>query len=307
MSGDLRTHVEAASVPGLTSIVVVAADSGSDLGDCVRRALASAVPVELIISDNASRDGSIEAIAAAAAGDSRLHVLRNGANLGFAAGCNRGATAARGDLLLFLNPDCRLEPDTLARLRVIAQGDVQSGVVGVRIVGVDGADEPASRRRDPLLRRALMTMSGLARFEKRWPAFAGATLPERADAPALEDVDAVSGALMLLPRDLFLRIGGFDEGYFLHCEDLDLCRRARDAGARVVCANDVRAVHVKGTSGRARPFLVALSKHRGMWRWFRKFDPAARNLVLRTLVWCGLWAHFMLLTPRYAWSWLRAK
>ena len=81
---------------------------------------------------------------------------------------------------------------------------------------------------------------------------------------------------------------------------LDLCKRARDTGAAVVCANDVRVVHVKGTSSRARPVFVARHKHRGMWRWFVKFDPAARNPLLRAFVWCALWAHFVVMVPIYA-------
>jgi N-acetylglucosaminyl-diphospho-decaprenol L-rhamnosyltransferase len=149
-------------------------------------------------------------------------------------------------------------------------------------------------------------MSGLARFQSRWPSLTGATMPQRAGAADVEAVDAVSGALMLLPRSAFERVGGFDESYFLHCEDLDLCRRVRDAGLRVVCANGVTVAHAKGTSSRRRPFFVARHKHRGMWRWFVKFDPAARNPLLRALVWCGLWSHFLLLTPRYLWARLRS-
>jgi N-acetylglucosaminyl-diphospho-decaprenol L-rhamnosyltransferase len=123
----------------------------------------------------------------------------------------------------------------------------------------------------------------------------------------IECVEAVSGALMMLPRAVFARLGGFDEGYFLHCEDLDLCRRVRDAGLRVACANAVGVTHVKGTSGRHRPFFVAWHKHRGMWRWFVKFDPAARNPLLRAIVWCGVWLHYLVLAPRYAWALLRAR
>ena len=116
---------------------------------------------------------------------------------------------------------------------------------------------------------------------------------------AIEDVDAVSGALMMMRADMFRLVGGFDEGYFLHCEDLDLCRRVRDLGARVVCANDIRVVHGKGTSSRRRPLFVAMHKHRGMWRWFTKFDPAAQNALVRVVVWLGLWSHFVVMMPRY--------
>jgi N-acetylglucosaminyl-diphospho-decaprenol L-rhamnosyltransferase len=291
----------------LTSVVVVAANSGGDLGECVQHVLSSTAPVEVIVSDNASQDGSIEALAGRWRGDARLRIIHNGTNLGFGAGCNRGAAQAQGDALLFLNPDCQIEPDTVASLRAVADADDRIGLLGADIVNVAGVAEPASRRRDPLLRRTLMTLTGLYHLELRWPALQGVNIVARADVPALQDVDAVSGAAMSMRRRVFEQVGGFDEGYFLHCEDLDLCRRVRDEGFRVVCASQVRVVHRKGTSSHARPFFVARHKHRGVWRWFVKFDPAARNPLLRGLVWCGLWAHFALLTPRYAWVALSAR
>ena len=196
-------------------------------------------------------------------------------------------------------------------------GDNGIGLLGTNIIDLHGKIEPASRRRDPTLRRALMSLSGLAHFEPHWPELAGVNMLRHTRPPGVdsalagampvEEVEAVSGAFMLIRRAVFDRIGAFDEGYFLHCEDLDLCRRVRDLGFRVVCANDVSVVHLKGTSGRKRPFFVARHKHRGMWRWFVKFDPAARNPLLRALVWCGLWAHFVLLTPRYAYLALRSR
>lgn len=282
----------------LTSVVIVAADSGNDLATCVERVAASTVSVEIIVSDNHSTDGSIDAIQARWKDDDRVRILRNGSNLGFGTACNRAAAIARGDTLLILNPDCRVDGDTLQRLRSVLMSDSKIGVVGATLVDEHGRYEPASRRRDPFLRRALMTKLGLSRFESNSSAFDGANKAAAATR-AVEVVDAVSGALMMIPRALFQRIGGFDEGYFLHCEDLDLCKRVRDAGAAVVCANDVRVIHVKGTSSRARPVFVARQKHRGMWRWFTKFDPAARNPLLRAFVWCALWAHFAMLVPIY--------
>ena len=293
----------------LTTVVIVASDSGADLARGVQALLASTAPIEIVVSDNASRDGSVDDVQARWRDEPCVRIVRNGANLGFGAGCNRAAAIAQGDALLLLNPDCLIDPDTIARLRALLDADATLGLLGARIVDDAGKVEPASRRRDPTLRHALCAMSGLARWEARFPALAGTNLAPRetADAPVLEDVDAVSGALMLLPTHVFRRLGGFDEGYFLHCEDLDLCRRVRDAGLRVACANAVSVRHGKGTSSRRRPFFVARHKHRGMWRWFRKFDPAARNPLLRVLVWLGLWTHYALSAPRYALALLRAR
>ena len=80
--------------------------------------------------------------------------------------------------------------------------------------------------------------------------------------------DAISGALMLVRRDAFQAARGFDEGYFMHAEDLDLCRRIRELGFEVWCDPAVRVVHVKGVSSRRRPLRVELAKHRGLLRYF---------------------------------------
>ena len=109
---------------------------------------------------------------------------------------------------------------------------------------------------------------------------------------SLQQVDAVSGALMLLPRILFARIGGFDVRYRLHAEDLDLCRRVRDAGAVVAVANDVRVLHIRGVSSRSRPLFVEWHKHRGLWRWFRKFEAKQRSLPTQAAVFAMIWGRF---------------
>ncbi|MBS0566733.1 MAG: glycosyltransferase family 2 protein [Proteobacteria bacterium] len=286
-----------AGAAGLTSVVVVTADSGADVGDTLARVLCSTAPVEVLVVDNASRDGSIGQLAARFAQNPSVRILRNAENLGFGTACNLGAAEARGDAVLLLNPDCLIEADTIARLRAVLDSDPHIGLLGVLQTGADGRVDPASRRHDPLLKRAVSSASGLARFAARWPGLAGVDMPANENGAAVEPVDAVSGALMLLPRLAFDRVGGFDQGYFLHCEDLDLCRRVRDAGWRVACANELRVVHVGGGSSRQRPVFVAWHKRRGMWRWFAKFDPAARNPLLRALVFCAIWAAFAASVP----------
>jgi len=289
--------VAAEPVAGLTSIIIVAADSGPLLGDAVRSALAQRAPVEVIVVDNASADGGPARVAAAHAGDPRLRVLDNGANLGFGTACNRGAALATGDALLFQNPDCLLADDTVQQLRNALDGDPRIGLLGATVCHPDGSPARANRRREPSLRRALMSASGLARFETRWPALAGVELPPATQATALEDLDAISGALMLARRAAFDSVEGFDERYFLHAEDLDFCRRLRDAGWRVAIAATVRVIHAQGTSSRRRPVFVAWHKQRGLWRYFRRHDPAARNPLLRALVGSALCLHFALRLP----------
>ncbi|HJR11423.1 MAG TPA: glycosyltransferase family 2 protein [Rhodanobacteraceae bacterium] len=287
----------------LTSILIVAADSGPPLRECVARALASGVPMELIVVDNASRDGVPQALARAYGHDERLRVIYNRANLGFGPAVNIGARQARGDTLLVLNPDCLLGKDTLARMLEVLCAHPDAGVVGAVVCDADGRPDPASRRRDPLLRRSLNEMTGRAKRETENARYEGVDVPGSIPEEPVE-IENVSGALLLLPRAFFERLNGFDEGYFLHCEDLDLCRRVRDAGHTVWLAGNVRVRHGKGGSSAHRPVFVSYHKHRGMWRWFRKFDPAARRPATRALVACGIASHFIATAPLL---WLRRR
>lgn len=249
------------------AVVIVAHDSGVLLADCVQRVLADDACSELVVVDNASSDGSLAALASIA--DPRLRTTAMGHNAGFAVACNRGAVQTGSPWLLFLNPDALVEADTLTRLRTIAGADAGIGLLGADVRDAGGAREAAARRRDPTLGRLIATQLGrlpgcrsLARHGLEQPA---------RDEP-LSTVDATSGALMLLPRALFARIGGFDEGYFLHAEDLDLCRRVRAAGARVVVANEVAITHLQGGSSRRRPLFVIWHKHRSLWRYFARHE-----------------------------------
>jgi GT2 family glycosyltransferase len=158
--------------------------------------------------------------------------------------------------------------------------------VGADLVGEDGAHDAAARRRDPDFAAML-----------RSPRTSRLDVPADPSQP-LQRVDAVSGALMLLPRALFARIGGFDARYRLHAEDLDLCRRVRAAGAAVAVANDVVVLHVRGVSSRARPMFVEWHKHLGLWRYFRKFEAPRRGLLTRVAVFLAIFARFPIAAAR---------
>jgi GT2 family glycosyltransferase len=282
----LKTEAGAGDGDAIAAIVVTH-HSSTTIDDCLGRLRAAAGVVAIRVVDNASGDDTVAIVQRHAAADPRVHFIANPDNPGFATACNQGAADA-GDAaawLAFVNPDCLVEADALVRLRDHARalgGSDGGGLVGADLVGEDGAHDAAARRRDPDFAAMLRAPRG-TRLE----------VPADPSQP-LQRVDAVSGALMLLPRALFARIGGFDAGYRLHAEDLDLCRRARAAGAVVAVANDVVVLHVRGVSSRARPMFVEWHKHRGLWRYFRKFEAPRRGLATRAAVFLAIFARFPL-------------
>ncbi|MDN5923945.1 MAG: glycosyltransferase family 2 protein [Xanthomonadales bacterium] len=280
------------------AVIVVTADSGASVLDGIDALLSSPQVDGLVIADNASHDGMPQRAVAKHADDARLRLLANARNLGFGAAVNRAAATLHSDWLAIVNPDCVVTPEALASLMREARAQANVGLLGALMVDAQGHIDPASCRRDPLLRRVLVSF-GLGHGE-------GVNV-EGPIAPTSQSVQAVSGAVLLLPRALFTQLGGFDEDYFLHFEDLDLCRRVRDAGKEVYLVGGVRVVHGKGSSSQHRPVFVAWHKHRSMWRWLRKFDPAVRKPWLAALVFCGIGVHFVAVLPRLAWRGWRAR
>ena len=268
------------------AVVVVSYQSATTLDQCLRQLRAADDVVEIRVVDNASRDGSVDIAQRHALADARVRFIANPDNPGFATACNQGARECHAPWLAFVNPDLMVEPQTLASLRNLGKplGDC---LLGVEQVDEQGVADAAVRRRDPDF-AAMLRNPG-----------SGSRLAVAVDhSAALQQVQALSGALLLLPRVLFDRLGGWDAGYRLHAEDLDLCRRAREAGAVVAIANDLKVVHVRGVSSRSRPYFVEWHKHRGLWRYFRKFEAPSRSLPVRIGVWSAIWAHAALQLPR---------
>lgn len=283
--GSGADDVDAAPSGVQIAVVVVSHQSVETLDDCLQRLRGAAGVASIRVVDNGSDDGSVDVLQRHAAADPRLRFIANPDNPGFAAACNLGAADnGRGSWLALVNPDCLLEPDTLVRLADLA-ASLDDALLGADLVDEAGERDTAARRRDPDFAQML---AGVARA----PGAATQLGVRVDDKRELQVVDAVSGALMLMPRALFKRLGGFDEGYRLHAEDLDLCRRARQAGATVAVANDVRVLHVRGVSSRARPVFVEWHKHRGLWRYFCKFEAPGRRLPTRCAVFTAIWLRF---------------
>ena len=264
------------------SVVLVAYMTGESLFPSIESALSQADVGEVIIVDNGSTSGDAERLAGLAAKNPRVQLVSGHGNVGFARGANLGAHAARGELLVFLNPDAFLGPGGVAALARALEGRPSPSLVGARILNPDGSEQRGGRRGEITPLSTFLSLStlasripGLKRFEVHLE-----------DEPApLEVIEAptVSGACFAIRRDDFAAIGGFDEGYFLHVEDIDLCWRIRQAGGQVVFQPEAEVVHVGHTS-RANPLRVEYAKGCGLARFFRK----RASTPLETLAALGL-------------------
>ncbi|WP_295544031.1 glycosyltransferase family 2 protein [uncultured Thiohalocapsa sp.] len=276
------------------AVVVVNYNAGALLADAVAAVLASGVRVEVVVSDNASTDASLEELRARTGGDDRVRVLPNGANLGFAAGNNRALALTTAPYMLFLNPDCVIAPGTLAQMLAFMEATPAAGMAGCVIRNADGSEQRASRRRIPDPWIGLVRLLHLHRL---WPRLTAGYRLDLTDQPLPDTpvvVEAISGSLMLVRRAALEAVGPLDEGYFLHCEDLDWFVRFRRHGWLIYLLPQVHAVHHQGACSHAAPLRVAWHKHRGMARFYHKFQRESHHWVFNAMVVVGIWVHFAL-------------
>jgi GT2 family glycosyltransferase len=287
------------AVPGLTSIITVNFNAGELLIACVRAALASDAPVEAIVVDNASSDASLAELRRETGGDARLRMIENEENAGFARANNQGVALARGDYLLFLNPDCLVTSDTIRRMRAAMDARPRAAMGGCLIRNPDGTEQAGCRRAVPTPWRSLVRVLGLARLlpyhRRLMDDFVLVNQPLPAEPVPME---AVSGAFMMVRRSALEEVGLLDESYFLHCEDLDWCMRFRARGHEVLFVPGVEVVHHKGRCSRDRPVRVLWHMHRGMVRFYRKFFRHQYPAPLMWIVVAGVWMRFAALATR---------
>lgn len=186
---------------------------------------------------------------------SNVIVLANVENKGFAHGCNTGAAIAKGEYLLFLNSDTIMQPNTLdASVQYLRQNPIVGGL-GIQVLLSDGSLDHACRRGFPTPWNAFCYFSHLDKLFPKIPFFNGYRLNHLNQAET-HRVDAVTGAYLMMPTELYRTLDGFDETYFMYGEDLDLCWRIKQAGYDVVYYASVTCLHLKGQSGRASYNLV---------------------------------------------------
>jgi hypothetical protein len=279
------------------STIIVNYNAGELLRSCVDSLLNCPLEIEIIVVDNASKDGSLDALL----GLPSVHIIKNSANVGFATACNRGARVASAPFLLFLNPDCSFNPGALAGLLNAMGVDERVGMAGGFLLNLDGTEQAGGRRAIPTPWRSFVRAFGLARFSDRWPRlFFDFNLHKQPLPDHAIEVEAISGACMMVRREAMQDVGEWDEGYFLHCEDLDWCMRFRQQKWKILFVPSVQIIHALGVCGRSRPVFVEWHKHKGMMRFYRKFFRHQYPGLLMGLVTVGVWLRFGFVVTYYS-------
>ncbi len=247
--------------------------------------------VELVLVDNGNPPEVAAQLAGWAADDPRLVVINGHGNVGYARGCNLGTRRARGRHLLLLNPDCRLTPGALPALLAEAASLGERWMLGCRVLNPDGSDQRGSRR---ALLTPLTALVETFRLDRLVPKLLRRHRLNHHEDPLPEDtvrIPVVNGACMMLPAATLQAVGGMDEGYFLHVDDLDLCLRLHRNGTPVYFAPHVEAVHHAGSS-RTGAIRIEWHKARGFLRYFGTHYRGLRWMPLKALLYAGILIRF---------------
>jgi len=285
------------------SVVSVTYHTGTVLFTMIASILAQPQVLELVLVNNGNPDAVVEQLLAMAKAEPRLIVQTGQGNVGFATGTNRGARLATGAFILVLNPDCIAGEGFVAGMLTqwhrLRTQHPQPLLLSCRILDAQGKEQSGSRRALLTPWRAFSEVFGLYKIAPNHPWFQRFKWHEAALPTENLEVPATSGALMLLSKNDYWGVGGFDEGYFLHVDDLDLCLRFTRNGGKVFFTPHVCVTHVGATS-QAPKYVVERHKTRSFVRYFFKnFSHTTPRLFLY-LVAAGVWLRFFVLMAKQA-------
>ena len=278
-------------------VIIVNFNTGETLIRCVQSVLSASERVNITVFDNASEDGSAEQIQSLFGRLENVNIVCNDENIGFSRAVNAAAGMGDEAFLLILNPDCELLAGALGNLKQALDNDPAAALSGPTVVDRTGVVQKGTLRCFPDPWNSLVTLSGLWRLGRWFPAFRGLNRHQNGLPDSNTSTEAVSGACMLVRRKAFEDAGSMDEGYGLHCEDLDLMYRLQQQGNHCVFVPAARVFHQQGVSSRSRPLWVHRQKHLGMQRFFRKFQAQRYPFPVRWLVIAGIWLRYAVTLP----------
>ncbi len=251
-------------------------EAGPLLLACVQSLLAdtSAGTPEIVVVDNGSRDGSVDALRRALPG---VRIVEPGGNVGYATAANRGTAATHAPVVAVCNPDLEVRAGTAAAMLARLATEPDLAAIGPALRNPDGSQYPSARAHPALFDAAGHALLGRVRPRNR---FTRRYRQLDVDWTRPRDVDWISGAMLFLRRAAADSVGGWDEGYFMYMEDVDLCWRLRRMGWRVAYEPGGEVIHVQGASTAGRPYRMIVEHHRSVYRFANRRWRGARRLLL---------------------------
>ena len=279
----MKSNVAIFPVPATAktiSVIMVSYMTGPALLEAVNAVLRDKAISELIIVDNGNTDALRKSLSDYVAGSSRVRLLQGHGNIGFGRGCNYGAQLAGSQYLLFLNPDAIISESAALRMAKASGQLTAPWILGAMLRSPKGQEQRGGRRRALTPWTAVTSFTGLAKL----PGINGINMHKEPLPDGLTKLPTISGAAFMTDRASFDALGGFDEQYFLHVEDIDLCRRARLAGGDVAFLPSATVLHYGGTS-KVRRQVIERQKLRGFIRYFWNYSDKlwAKALCIVTL------------------------
>lgn len=284
------------TAPPDVSVIVVNWNTRDDLRQCLRSLspdLQPGVELEIIVVDNASWDDSVAMVKREFP---QVKLIENRFNEGFGKAHNRAAQLAGGRYLMLLNPDAQAHPGALRALVAYADAHPDIGILAPKVLNPDGSLQ-YSCRRFPVYEAGLFrnTLLGKLFPQNR---FVRDYLMTDFDHEHTIEVDWVSGCAMLIRREVWQQLGGFDEQFFMYCEDVDLCWRAHEAGWKVVYYPEAMVTHAIGRSSDKAVNAMIRQFHRSHQLFFRKHYAPRLPIWSRVIIPLGLWLRANLLVAR---------
>lgn len=237
---------------------------------------------EVFVSDNGSKDGSIEMVKR---DFPQVKLIENGANLGFSKANNVAIKRSSGKYVLLLNSDTEVMNDTFVKTAEYLGANTDVGAMGCKVLLPDGSLDKACRRRFPNPANSFLRLFG---FKKLSDYNIGGSLDETAE------VDCVMGAYMTVRKDVIEKVGMLDEEYFMYGEDIDWCWRIKHAGYKIMYVPSSHIIHYKYGSSQLIPFRTIRLAHKAMVIFYRKHYAPQYNWLFNQLVYAGIWLRMYL-------------
>ncbi len=268
------------------SIVIVSFNTERLLKGCLRSIYAGAngTPFDIWVVDNNSRDNSVPMVKAQFPS---VKVVENRANVGFSRANNAIIAQSNSDYVLLLNPDTLIIEDAIERVVKFMNEHPQVGIAGCKVLNRDGTLQLACRRSLPTPKVAFYRLSGLSRLFPQSRTMGKYNLTYESP-DELQEVDAVSGAFLMIRREVIKDIGLLDERFFMYGEELDWCLRAKRAGWGIVYYPAAQIVHYKGESAKHNSRKATLEFHRAMYLFHKKHFAKDYSCVTNSLIYAGI-------------------